>query len=198
MAKLLQTDLHTRMYRATSAFNEAYYLAANEPSLGMFRIQEHVNLTVPKIVEQRVALGDMCKQVVGACFDLDYDTQTVKAMTSIAQFRNIRGHIRKAIELTAKLEELERTQMESRETQLRIQDSALVADDSSQQLQMRDDHLCGSVNPQQLPPPPPPMEDSPSLGQGGGDLLGISRTDADLQSDESDTFELDFQPKSFN
>lgn len=52
----LSTDLSTRVYRVTNGFNEALYLVTNEPSLGMFRLQEHVQLTVPKVVEQRQAL----------------------------------------------------------------------------------------------------------------------------------------------
>ena len=52
----LQTDLSTRVYRVTSGFNEALYLVANEPSLGMYRLQEHIQTTVPKIVEQGQAL----------------------------------------------------------------------------------------------------------------------------------------------
>lgn len=62
MAKLmesLQTDLSTRVYRVTNGFNEALYLIANEPSLGMYRIQEHIQNTVPKVIEQRQALSQV-------------------------------------------------------------------------------------------------------------------------------------------
>lgn len=52
----LQTDLSTRLYRVTNGFNEALYLTANEPSLGMYRLQEHVHATVPKVVEQKQSL----------------------------------------------------------------------------------------------------------------------------------------------
>ncbi len=63
MAKLLETDLATRVYRVASGVNDALYIAANEPSLGMYRIQEHVSLTVPKVVEQRQYLQEVCQQV---------------------------------------------------------------------------------------------------------------------------------------
>ncbi len=52
----LQTDLSTRMYRVTNGFNEALYLVANEPSLGMYRIQEHIQTAIPKVVEQKQTL----------------------------------------------------------------------------------------------------------------------------------------------
>ena len=62
----LQTDLSTRVYRITSGFNEGLYLVANEPSLGMYRLQEHIQANVPKIVEQRQILQQVSWLVHGA------------------------------------------------------------------------------------------------------------------------------------
>ncbi len=59
----LQTDLSTRVYRITNSFNEGLYLTANEPSLGMYRLQEHIQLAIPKVVEQRQALAQVNKSV---------------------------------------------------------------------------------------------------------------------------------------
>ena len=59
MSKLVETfqaDLPTRVFRVTNAFNEAVYLAANEPSLGMYRLQEHIQTNVPKVVQQKQTL----------------------------------------------------------------------------------------------------------------------------------------------
>ena len=59
MSKIIETfqaDLPTRVFRATNAFNEAVYLAANEPSLGMYRLQEHIQTNVPKVVQQKQTL----------------------------------------------------------------------------------------------------------------------------------------------
>lgn len=115
MARLLETDLATRAYRVTSGFNEALYQAANEPSLGMYRIQEHVSLTVPKVVEQRQNLQETCQQVEGACYDLEYDTETLKAMRSITQFAGLKDKMMRAIELKVKLNEAaHRTAFEGR------------------------------------------------------------------------------------
>ena len=48
-----QADLPTRIFRVTNGFNESVYLAANEPSLGMYRLQEHIQTNVPKVVSQK-------------------------------------------------------------------------------------------------------------------------------------------------
>lgn len=56
----LQGDLPTRSYRVANGFNDSLYLAANEPSLGLYRIQEHVQGSVPKAVEQKQNLHEVC------------------------------------------------------------------------------------------------------------------------------------------
>lgn len=61
----LQTDMSTRVYRVTNGFNEALYLTANEPSLGMYRLQEHIQLTIPKVVEQKQALAQVRELDIG-------------------------------------------------------------------------------------------------------------------------------------
>ncbi len=105
MAKLLETDIATRTYRVANGINQALCQAANEPSLGMYRLQEHVSLTVPKVVEQRLALHEVCQQVEGACYDLDYDTEALRGMRSITQFASIKEKMRRAIELKSLLDQ---------------------------------------------------------------------------------------------
>lgn len=91
MEKLLEPDTATRALRITAAFNDVLYSAANEPSLGMYRIQEHVALTVPKLVEQQLQLQENSQRVEGACYDLEYDTKTLSDMAAITQFRGIKN-----------------------------------------------------------------------------------------------------------
>ena len=91
MAKLLEPDPSTRMLRITTAFNDVLYSSANEPSLGMYRIQEHVNVTVPRLVEQQRQLRENCQRVEGARFDLEYDARTLRGMAGITQFKGIKN-----------------------------------------------------------------------------------------------------------
>ena len=91
MAKLLEPDLSTRLLRVTTAFNDVLYSCANEPSLGMYRIQEHVTVTVPRLVEQRQQLKETCQRVEDACYDLEYDTKTLADMGKITQFNGIKN-----------------------------------------------------------------------------------------------------------
>lgn len=91
MEKFLEPDTATRALRITAAFNDVLYSAANEPSLGMYRIQEHVAVTVPKLVEQQLQLQDNSQRVEGASYDLEYDTKTLRDMAGITQFRGIKN-----------------------------------------------------------------------------------------------------------
>ena len=91
MAKLLETDLSTRLVRVTTAFNDVLYSSANEPSLGMYRLQEHVAVTVPRLVEQQRQLRESCQRIGDACYDLEYDARTLSDMAGITQFGRIRN-----------------------------------------------------------------------------------------------------------
>ena len=127
MARLLEPDLSTRLLRVTTAFNEVLYSCANEPSLGLYRIQEHVAVTVPRLVERQRQLRESSQKVEGAIYDLEYDAKTLADMGRITQFASIKNqsaftHSRyllslcvcgflcrliRAMELKKKLDELE-------------------------------------------------------------------------------------------
>lgn len=107
MARFVETDLGTRIYRVTSGINEAVTVAANEPSVGLFRIQEHVVTNVPKVVSERRALDDIAQRVQGANYDIEYDHETVGEMSGITQFGNVLKDLQKAIELKQNLNSIE-------------------------------------------------------------------------------------------
>ena len=103
MTRFVETDLQTRIYRVTSGINESITVAANEPSVGLFRLQEHVVGTVPKLVSERLTMDDIAQRVQGANFDIEYDTETVKGMAGITQFSNILTDLHRALELKQNL-----------------------------------------------------------------------------------------------
>ena len=105
MAMFLETDLGTRVYRVVSGVNDVLYSIANEPSLGMYRIQEHVSSTVPKIVHKKIVMEDLSGRVEGVTFDVEYDVEVLSAMASITQFGSIKSEIEKAAQLKRRLDE---------------------------------------------------------------------------------------------
>ena len=195
--RFMEIDMSTRMYRVTNNFNEALYLSANEPSLGMYRIQEHVAVNIPKIVEQKQVLQDMCQQVEGACFDMEYDTQALSSMGNITQFASIRDSLRSAIELKARLDEAEA----QRKTTL-----PQSAQPPSSTSSLRRDYGSISQN-------PPTAGASMFLSLDGklspNNMLGFKETDSSVHNEEREEDEEgnsedeldrdpDIKPKSFD
>ena len=183
VARFMEADLSTRMFRVTSSFNEALYVTANEPSLGMYRIQEHIAMKVPRLVEERRSLQDVCQQVQGACFDMEYDVQALRCMGSITQFATIRDNLRSAIELKARLDEVA------------AQRRPPLQSDRPTTSSLRD---YGSIS--QKPPPVEARMFHTVDGNFTSNMLGIKET-VSSSEDEDETQpdpDPDIKPKSFD
>ncbi|XP_071845309.1 BLOC-1-related complex subunit 8-like isoform X2 [Apostichopus japonicus] len=75
-------ELHTKVKRVTDKFSECIHIVANEPSLGLFRIQEHVRKTLPQLAHTKVELAQLQQKVQGSCYDVDY---AINAMESLKE-----------------------------------------------------------------------------------------------------------------
>ena len=107
MTRFVETDLSTRVYRVSFGINEAITTVANEPSVGLYRLQEHVLGVVPKLLEDRHSLEVVCERVKGANFDLDNDKEVVQAMRGINQFKEVQNTLEKTIKLKQQLNRIE-------------------------------------------------------------------------------------------
>lgn len=102
-----EIEAKAKTAKICSKLNEAIYVAANEPSLGMYRVQEHVRFSIPKLARCQREFQNLQSKVEGASYDLEYDTETLKKMGSLTQFTSIRNKIRKAIEIRQNWEKKE-------------------------------------------------------------------------------------------
>ena len=102
-----ELEAKTKAGKICSKLNEAIYIAANEPSLGMYRVQEHVRFSIPKLARCQREFQNIQSKVEGSSYDLEYDTETLKKMGSLTQFTSIRNKIRKAIEIRQNWEKKE-------------------------------------------------------------------------------------------
>jgi len=102
-----ELEARSKVTKICHKLNESIYVAANEPSLGMYRLQEHVRFNVPKLARCTKEFQNMQSKVEGASYDVEYDTETLKKMASISQFTSIRDKIRKAIEIRQSWEKKE-------------------------------------------------------------------------------------------
>ena len=104
-AKSMDPDLALRAERLTKCVSNVASQVANEPSLGLYRINEHVHVTVPKIRDQEKKLNVVHQRINGCTFDAEYDCDAVKSMKGIHQFESINEKLKKAMELTKELNE---------------------------------------------------------------------------------------------
>ncbi|KAJ1525805.1 hypothetical protein ONE63_009008 [Megalurothrips usitatus] len=73
------------------------HIVANEPSLAFYRLQEHVRKSLPPMVENRVEVIKLHKELQGHCYDVEYAVSAVKSMEDAApHFENMKDLIKTA------------------------------------------------------------------------------------------------------
>ncbi|XP_028411329.1 BLOC-1-related complex subunit 8 homolog isoform X3 [Dendronephthya gigantea] len=118
MAHLLsETDV--KVAKVTDKMSETVHLMLNDPSMGLYRIQEHVKRSVPTLVEKKVELQSLQSNIQGATYDLDYSFKTVKSINWNPHFTIIQECLKSAIASKACLQRLESAKtMDNQETSL--------------------------------------------------------------------------------
>lgn len=56
----------------TQDISESIHILANEPSLALYRLQEHVTKSVPEIMDKKRELMALRERVMGASHDMEY------------------------------------------------------------------------------------------------------------------------------
>ena len=64
----LDPETDFKVHRVVSRINESIHMVASEPSLGLFRIQEHVYRTLPQLVERKNDLKVNSNKIEGNNF----------------------------------------------------------------------------------------------------------------------------------
>ncbi|XP_078115421.1 BLOC-1-related complex subunit 8 isoform X1 [Sander vitreus] len=84
----------------TDKFTESMYVLANEPSVALYRLQEHVRRSLPELVQHKTDMQSWEEQSQGAIYSVEYACSAVKSMTnSSLYFKNIDGLLRQAISM---------------------------------------------------------------------------------------------------
>ncbi|KAG7238990.1 hypothetical protein INR49_030255 [Caranx melampygus] len=85
-------EMQLKVRRVSDKFTESMYVLANEPSVALYRLQEHVRRSLPELVQH--------KQSQGAIYTVEYACSAVKSMTNSSMyFKNIDGLLRQAISM---------------------------------------------------------------------------------------------------
>ncbi|XP_010869877.1 BLOC-1-related complex subunit 8 isoform X1 [Esox lucius] len=91
-------EMQLKVKRVTDKFTESMYLLANEPSVALYRLQEHVRRSLPELVQHKTDMQSWEEQSQGAIYTVEYACSAVKSMTnSSLYFKSIDGLLRQAI-----------------------------------------------------------------------------------------------------
>lgn len=73
-----QNDLKIKVKKTTEKISENVHIVANDPSLAFFRIQEHVRKVIEPILDKRLEVIMLQKNLQGHCFDMEYAVRAIK------------------------------------------------------------------------------------------------------------------------
>ncbi|XP_006823402.2 BLOC-1-related complex subunit 8-like [Saccoglossus kowalevskii] len=103
----MDVDLDYKVKKLTVRFSENLHIVANEPSLALYRLQEHVRKTLPVLSDKRVEMKNIQQEVQGMCYDAEYATKAVKKMqNSGSHFTAIDEHLKKTMYLKQELDKV--------------------------------------------------------------------------------------------
>ncbi|XP_024268327.1 BLOC-1-related complex subunit 8 isoform X1 [Oncorhynchus tshawytscha] len=98
--KMEDQEMQLKVKRVTDKFTENMYVLANEPSVALYRLQEHVRRSLPELVQHKTDMQSWEEQSQGAIYTVEYACSAVKSMTnSSLYFKSIDGLLRQAISM---------------------------------------------------------------------------------------------------
>ncbi|XP_061895227.1 BLOC-1-related complex subunit 8 isoform X1 [Entelurus aequoreus] len=93
-------ELQLKVRRVSDKFTESMYVLANEPSVALYRLQEHVRRSLPELVQHKTDMQCWEEQSQGAIYSVEYACSAVRSMAnSSVYFKNIDGLLRQAISM---------------------------------------------------------------------------------------------------
>ncbi|XP_078373872.1 BLOC-1-related complex subunit 8 homolog isoform X2 [Oculina patagonica] len=101
-----------KLRRVTEKFLENIHTMLNEPSVGLYRVQEHVRRSLPQLVDKKIEMQSLHKKVQGISYDVEYSLKTVQSMQNISHFTIIQECLKSAI---ASKKNLDRRKLERKD-----------------------------------------------------------------------------------
>ena len=79
------TDVEAKAKRFSNGLTDSLYELSNEPSLGLYRIQEHVRKNMPTLIDRNLELAKYQEDIKGNIFDLEYSIEAVNKISNANQ-----------------------------------------------------------------------------------------------------------------
>mmetsp|Transcript_35907 Transcript_35907/g.94125 ORF Transcript_35907/g.94125 Transcript_35907/m.94125 type:complete len:275 (+) Transcript_35907:297-1121(+) len=93
----IDRETHSKVKKVTEGLTSSLQVLANEPSLGLYRMEEHVLKAVPELVKTKQDIAKLTAIVQGTCHDVEYALTTVQQMHQISSFESLQAHTENAI-----------------------------------------------------------------------------------------------------
>uniref|UniRef100_A0A2K5LFH5 Protein MEF2BNB n=1 Tax=Cercocebus atys TaxID=9531 RepID=A0A2K5LFH5_CERAT len=86
--------------KVTDTFTESISVLANEPSVALYWLQEHVRRSLPELARHKAAMQPWEVQSQGAIYTAEYDRSAVKKLVdSSVYFCSVEGLLKQAISI---------------------------------------------------------------------------------------------------
>jgi hypothetical protein len=92
------SDIDLQVKRGVGRLSENMHIVANEPSLAMFCLQEHIRKEIPQMIKHKNEFSGQHRLLQGTLYDCDYSIGAVKSIDkSKDNFESIQNHLREAL-----------------------------------------------------------------------------------------------------
>ncbi|XP_046293192.1 BLOC-1-related complex subunit 8 isoform X1 [Marmota monax] len=107
-----EPEMQLKGKKVTDKFTESVYVLANEPSVALYRLQEHVRRSLPELAQHKADMQRWEEQSQGAIYTVEYacrsGTQGLRMLMNSAvknlvdssvYFRSVEGLLKQAISI---------------------------------------------------------------------------------------------------
>uniref|UniRef100_A0A8V1AKF3 BLOC-1 related complex subunit 8 n=1 Tax=Gallus gallus TaxID=9031 RepID=A0A8V1AKF3_CHICK len=99
-----EPEMQLKVKKVTDKFTESMYVLANEPSVALYRLQEHVRRSLPELAQHKSDMQSWEEQSQGAIYTVEYACSAIKSMTdSSVYFKSIDSLLKHAIAMKDQL-----------------------------------------------------------------------------------------------
>ncbi|XP_032831888.1 BLOC-1-related complex subunit 8-like isoform X2 [Petromyzon marinus] len=99
-----EQELQLKVRRVSERWTDSMWVLANEPSVGLFRVQEHILRSLPELAEHKTNFLNVEERSNGIVYDVEYACGALSSIASSSLcFSSVEGLLQKAINLKEQL-----------------------------------------------------------------------------------------------
>ncbi|XP_073517143.1 BLOC-1-related complex subunit 8 isoform X3 [Phyllobates terribilis] len=77
-----EQEMQIKVKKVTDKFTESMYVLANEPSVALYRLQEHVRRSLPELAQHKADMQNWEEQSQGSVYTVEYACRIEQPATS--------------------------------------------------------------------------------------------------------------------